>query len=278
MATNINSMLTSANRYSYLFNNSATKTQNSINSLWSNYGNFQSNASSNLAALTEIRQNASAVVESYNDAKDTFYTQFDNAMSSLKESASAIKNQDFNVGENAITKTEETDKDGNVIKDEDGNAVIKTTYSKKMQGALDTVKNLVSDYNDAIGLFQDYSSVSGRMERMASNFGDTTYRSSLYESIGISVGSDGTLSIDEEKLADTIANDPDKVSRILGNGGLADKAESHVDTANAQRSNLFPTAKSMLGKQLDQASLYTSGAFSNMSMYSNVGNLVNMMF
>ncbi len=135
MATNINSMLTSANRYSYLFNNSATKTQNSINSLWSNYGNFQSNASSNLAALTEIRQNASAVVESYNDAKDTFYTQFDNAMSSLKESASAIKNQDFNVGENAITKTEETDKDGNVIKDEDGNAVIKTTYSKKMRGS-----------------------------------------------------------------------------------------------------------------------------------------------
>ena len=278
MATNINSMLNSANKYGFLFNNSATQRQNSINSLWSNYSNFQSNAANNLSALNEIRQNAAAVVDSYNEAKDTFYTEFDSNMSALKSSANAVKNFDFsNIGEDAITKKAVLDKDGNEVKDENGETVMETTYSKGMQGALDAVKDLVNSYNDSIKFLSDNSEVSGRVSKMASNFGDTTYRSSLYEQVGISVGKDGTLTIDEEKLANTIAENPDKVSRILGKDGLADKAIQHVDTANAQRNNLFPSAKSMLGSQLDQAALYTGGAFVNMTMISNIGNLVNMM-
>ena len=270
MATNINGMLNSANRYGYLFNNSASQKQNSINSLWSNYGNFQNNAASNLGALTELKQNAAAVVDSYNEAKDTFYTEFDSNMSALKESANAMKNLKFDVGENPITKTEVTG--------EDGKTETKTTYSKGMQSALDSIKSFISDYNDALSFLKDNSAVSGRVEKMASNFGDTTYRSSLYEQVGISVGSDGKLSINEEMLANTIAEIPDKVSRILGKDGLADKALQHVDTANGQRNNLFPSAKSMLGNQLDAVDLYTGKSMINMTNISNVGNLVNMMF
>ena len=277
MANNITSMLGGAN-YSYLFNNNTTRAQNSINSLWSNYNNFQSNAASSVGALTELRQNASAVVESYNEAKDTFYTEFDSNMSALKESANAVKNFNFNVGENAITKTAVLDEDGNEVKDDYGQTVMKTTYSKSMQSALDTVKSLVDNYNDSLKFLKDNSEVSGRVGQMATNFGDTTYRSSLYESVGISVDKDGSLSIDEEKLADTIANDPDKVSRILGKGGLADKAIQHVDTANGQRNNLFPSAKAMLGSQMDAVALYTGKSMINMTNISNIGNLINMMF
>jgi sporulation protein YlmC with PRC-barrel domain len=277
MANDITRMLGASN-YSYLFNNNSAKRQNSISSLWSNYGSFQSNAANNLAALTEVRQNSAAVIESYNEAKDTFYTGFDDAMAELKESAGKVKNLDFNVGENAITKTEVTDENGEVVKDENGNAITKTTYSETMQNALDTVKDFISDYNDALSFLKDNSAISSRIERTANNFADTTYRASIYESIGINVGSDGTLSIDEEKLANSIVNDPDKVSSVLGEKGLASKAESHVDNANAQRSNLFPSAKTMLGKQLEQAEIYTGNAFVNMSSISNVGNLINMMF
>ena len=278
MATNINSMLNSANRYGYLFNNSASQKQNSINSLWSNYGNFQNNAASNLGALTELKQNAAAVVDSYNEAKDTFYTEFDSNMSALKKSASALKNLKFDVGDDPITKKAVLDKDGNEVKDKNGETVMETTYSKGMQSALDSVKDLVNSYNDSLKFLKDNSAVSGRVERMASNFGDTTYRSSLYEQVGISVGKDGTLSIDEEKLANSIAENPDKVSRILGKDGLADKAIQHVDTANGQRNNLFPSAKSMLGNQLDAVALYTGKSMINMTNISNIGNLVNMMF
>lgn len=278
MATNINGMLNTANRYSYLFNNSATQRQNSIASLWRNYGNFQNNAASNLGALNEVRQNAAAVVDSYNEAKDTFYTEFDSNMSALKKTASDVKNLKIDVGENPITKNPVLDKDGNEVKDKYGATMTENTYSKGMQSALDSIKSLVDNYNDSLSFLKNNSAVSDRVVRVAANFGDTTYRSSLYEQIGISVGNDGTLSINEDRLANSIAENPDKVSRILGKDGLAGKAEQHVDTANGQRDNLFPSAKSMLGKQLDQAEIYTGKSMINMTNISNVGNLVNMMF
>ena len=269
MASNISNILGAAN-YAYLFNNNNTQRQNSISSLWQNYGNFQSNAAANLGAITEINQNKAAVIDSYNEAKDTFYTEFDNAMASLKESAASMKNLNLDVGENPITKTTETD--------EDGKTFTKTTYNDKMQSALDSIKNFISNYNDALSFLKDNSVVSPRVERMASNFADTTYRSSIYQSVGINVGSDGSLSINEEKLADTIANNPQKVASALGSDGLAGKAEQHIDTANGQRYNLFPSAKSMLGKQLSQAEIYTGKSMINMTNISNMGNLVNMMF
>ena len=113
---------------------------------------------------------------------------------------------------------------------------------------------------------------------IATTFGDTTYRASAYSSIGLLTNSDGSLSINEAKLADTILNDPEKVSSILGKDGLAGKAESHISFANSQADKLFPTAQAMLGDQLDTAAVYTGKAYRNMTAYSNMGNLINMMF
>ena len=187
-----------------------------------------------------------------------------------------VKNYDFAAVTNdanakdAITKTTTTD--------EDGNTVTKTEYSDAMKDALKTVQSLVDDYNSATQFLSDNSSVSGRVSRLANNFADTTYRAADYESVGISVKSDGTLSVDEEKLANMIVNDPSKVSRLVGSDGLAAKAESHVSSANSQRDSLFPSAKSMLGDQLSTAALYTGGTYAKMASIANVGNLVNMMF
>ncbi len=268
MAT-ITNMVGSGN--TSLFNNYSTQSRkSSLNSLWSNYGNFSANAATALAGLSEIKSNVSSVMSSYNTAKDTFYTEFDDNMSALGKAAENMKNLTIDVGENPITKTEEVD--------EDGNKITKTTYSKGMQSALDTVQDLVNSYNDTISFLKDNSEVSARVGRMASNFGDTTYRSANYESIGITVGSDGKLTIDEDTLAESIANNPDKVSSILGKGGLAGKATQHIDTANSQRDQLFPAAKSMLGNELSAAALYTGKSFINMTSISNIGNLVNMMF
>lgn len=261
--------------YSSFFNsNSANKNQNaaqnSINSLWSSYNSYASNSMTALSGLSEIKSGVANVMSSYDTAKETFYDEFDENISNLSASAEKIKSYNFNVGENPITKTESVD--------EDGKKVTTTTYNDKMKDALDTVKKFVDSYNDTIKFLTDNSAVSKRVGRMAQNFGDTTYRSGNYESIGINVKSDGTMEIDEEKLANTIANNPDKVSRILGKDGLADKAESHVSTAKGQRDNLFPSAKSMLGDQLSAAALYTGGAYASITSISNTGNLLNMMF
>ena len=273
MAT-ISNMIGTGN-YSSFYNNTTKKNQNaaqqSINSLWSNYSNnFASTSMNALSGLSEIKSGVASVMESYDEAKQTFYTEFDDNMSALSESAANVKRYNFDVGENPITKADSVDSDGK--------KTTTTTYSKDMQNALDAVKSFVEDYNDTIKFFNDNSAVSNRVGRMSTMFGDTTYRASNYEQIGITVGKDGSLSIDEEKLADSIANNPNKVSSVLGSDGLAGKAESHISTAKGQRDRLFPSAKSMLGDQLDTAALYTGKAFTNMTAISNVGNLLNMMF
>ena len=173
-------------------------------------------------------------------------------------------------GNGAITQTE--------TYDQEGNKHIETAYSKVMQSAIRTIQDFVDDYNSSIEFFQDNNSVSARVGRMAELFGDTTYRAQSYESIGINVQNDGTLAVDQEKLAHAIVDNPERVSHIVGDSGLADKAESHVNVANSQRSQLFPSAQSMFGQELSTASFYTSGAYLNMNSYSNLGNLVNMMF
>ena len=275
MAT-INNLF-SATQYSYLFNsnnsasnNKQTAAQKSINSLWSSYSSNASSSMNALAGLSEIKSGVASVMASYDEAKETFYSEFDDAMSSLSKSAKAVKDYDFNVGENAITTSTSTD--------EDGKKITTTNYSDKMKDALDTVKGFVKDYNNSIKFLNDNSSVSSRVSQMAKNFSDATYRSADYSSIGINVKSDGTLEVDEEKLANQIVNNSSKVSRLVGSDGLAAKAESHVNSANGQRDRVFPSAKDMLGDQLSAASLYTGGTYAKMTSITNIGNLVNMMF
>ena len=260
------------NDYSWLFNSVSGKKQDSISKLWSAYGNFQNNATSALSGLSEINANLKSVLASYEEAKSTFNAEFSDNMDALSKSAATLK--DYNFGgveaEGAITTTN--------VSDEEGNVTAQTTYSKDLQAALDTVKDFVNDYNTSINFFKDNASVSTRVEKLAQSFGDAGYRSALYESVGITVGSGGILEINEDKLADAIINDPDKVSSILGKDGLAGKAESHVSFANSQQEVLFPTAEKMLGDQISAATLYTGKAYRNMAAYGNMGNLINMMF
>ena len=268
MAINLNNNILNSG---YLFGaNNQTKKQDSISQLWSAYGAYQSNAQADLAGITEVNTNLKAVLASYEDAKNAFTSEFEEGMTALSESAENLKTYNFNVTkEGAITNTTSTD--------DKGVTTTTTTYSKDLQAALDTVKGFVEDYNSAVKFFGEHATVSKRIGQLATTFGDTTYRASTYESIGLNVNSDGSLAIDETKLANAIVNNPDKVSSILGKDGLAGKAEDHVSFANSQKDQLFPTAKAMLGDQLDQAAIYTGKNLVNMSAANNVGNLLNMM-
>ncbi len=254
----------------YLFG-ANNKKQDSIAKLWSGYSSYQSNATEALAGLTEINSNVKALLASYDDAKGAFYSEFKENMSDLSASAAKVKDYNFNVdNENAITTTTTTDKDGKTT--------TSTAYSEELQAALNTVKDFVNNYNSSVKFFSDNAAVSKRVEMMGKTFSDTTYRAASYSTIGLTTNSDGSISINEEKLAQAILNDPSKVSTILGKDGLAGKAESHVSFANSQEDRLFPSAKEMLGDQLNTAAVYTGGTYANMSAINNVGNLLNMMF
>ena len=273
-----NGTLFSSNNNLLGSNNYGNKTQNSIASLWSNYGSFNSNATSALSGLSEIRGNVSSLVSSYDSTKATFYNEFDDAMDELSKAAANIKDYNFDV--------RQYDDNGEAIPlittnqtvGEDGSITETTTRTSALNDAVKAVSDFAEKYNNAIDFFANNSDVSKRVGRMQTMFADTTYRKANYDAIGLNVGSDGKITVDEDKLANAIANDPNRVASALGRDGLSGKAESHISTANGQRSMLFPSAQTLIGKDLASASLYTGSGYRNMSSYMNVGNLINMMF
>lgn len=241
-----------------------SKTDDSISKMWSNYTNAASQSAANLDNLTSLKQNTTELVNSYNDAKKTFQTDFKATMSDLKESAQTVMGMNYDFSTSDIT----TDNAG------------KTVYSDSLKNAISNVKSLISDYNDAIGLTSDYSDVSKRLKSLANVFSDTTYRADTYAKIGIGVDNKtGALSLDEDKLAKALTENGDRVKNILGSNGLAGKANNHVNLANSQQSNLFPSMPTMLGKDYITAQAYTNpkvlAASTNFSM---IGSLIDMMF
>lgn len=254
----------------YLFG-ANNQRQDSIAKLWNAYGSYQSNAQQSLAGLTEINANVKSVLAAYEDAKIEFHNKFDETMSDLSKSAAKVKDFNFAVkSEGAITNVTETDDKGKVS--------TTTKYSEELQAALNTVKEFVDNYNSAVKFFSNNKAISKRMETLGNAFGDTTYRAASYASIGLTTNSDGSISINESKLANAIVSDPGRVSTVLGGEGLAGKAESHISYANSQRDRIFPAAEKMLGDELNAAALYTGNAFRNISAINNVGSLLNMMF
>ena len=244
--------------------NAASK---NVNSLWSNYASTSSNS---LAGLSSFSSNAKSLVKTYNQTKNAFDAEFSDTMTALKNSTNKIKNYDFNVGENAVEKIESVG--------ENGEKIISTKYNDKLTDALKNVENFLSDYNDAINFFADNSSISKRVANLAKSFGDTTYFAKNYSEIGIVTGSSGEMKIDEEKLVDAITKNPSKVSRLLGSDGLAGKSVSHMNFANAQKNNLFPDTRQMLGQNLSAASFYGSKGFLSSNSYLGIGNLISAMF
>jgi flagellar capping protein FliD len=217
-----------------------------------------------LSALSGVSSSAAGLVNSYNEAKSTFQTQLKAYMGDLKNSAQTVRNMSYEFSAQDITEAEGGSK----------------TYSDGLKNAIKNVKQLVSDYNDALDLTSDYSSVGKRMESLHKSFADTTYRADTYKQLGISVDSKtGKMTVDEDKLATALTENGDRAKTALGANGLAGKAEQHLTQANNQSEHLFPSMQSMFGDSIKTASAYTNPKVLNASVqYGMIGNLFSSMF
>ena len=270
MANNTYTMLTMAqnNGLSMFGSNAAASAKSG--DIWSNYGNSSAAASAMMSGISEVSSSKRELLASYDNAAKGFKAEFSSTMSDLSSSIKEMKKLDLNVGENAITQK--------TVTAEDGTTSQKTEYSKPMQAALDTIGKFVDNYNSAVDLLGEYSDVSKRISQLASVFGDTTARAENYAKIGLDVGKDGKLTINEEKLAKAIQDSPGRVENILGKDGLTGKAENHVNFAQGQEDKLFPSVDTMFGKQLKQASVYSGSSLLQLHSIATMGNFVNMMF
>jgi len=245
-------------------NKKTNAAQDSISSLWSGYTNSSSTGIADLSALSGVSSSATGLVNSYNEAKSTFQTQLKAYMGDLKNSAQTVRNMSYEFSAQDITEAEDGSK----------------TYSDGLKNAIKNVKHLVSDYNDALDLTSDYSSVGKRMESLHKSFADTTYRADTYKQLGISVDSKtGKMTVDEDKLATALTENGDRAKTALGANGLAGKAEQHLTQANNQSEQLFPSMQSMFGNSIKTASAYTNPKVLNASVqYGMIGNLFSSMF
>ncbi len=195
----------------------------------------------------------------YAATSKAFDTEFTSTMNALKASSDKLKKLDFDAVATAPAKetaTEETPE-----------------RSEAMEVAVAVVGEFAKDYNAAIDFFQKNAHGSNRMTNLAGRFADTAYRARAFTKIGVNVDAAGKLKVDEERLTTAIREDPGQVENLLGKGGLAGKADTHIATAQAQQSRLFSSILS--AGSLSFGGYSSRGGLSGASSFSQWGNLLN---
>lgn len=148
--------------------------------------------------------NNSSVIEklAQNSSNQLFYTRMQTAAGQVKSSAEKL----LKTGENSIFEQEDT--------------------AKAKEQAVEEIKNFVNDYNILMGRLNSSSDAT-----------DTTYRKKLQdiaaagkkelEKVGITIGKNGTLSLDDKKLKG--AELSDEKSLFYTKGCLGEKVKTVSD-------------------------------------------------
>ena len=130
--------------------------------------------------------------------------------------------------------------------------------SKKI---VDAVKTFADDYNKVVNFLSDNSSKSNKLENLADSFGLNKYSSSSLEDIGVTVGSNGKLSVNEKNLKIAISKDYKHVKDVLGgSSGTANQTYAKVQDAMNNSKNLYPSFQ------------FTSSD-SSIHSYNNINNI-----
>ena len=178
-------------------------------------------------------------VQSIDIQKNNATVNRDNA-ASLVDSASELKKYSL------WSKVDKTDKDSNTTKEYDTDKISKT------------VSSFVKDYNSLVSSAADSS--SRYVLNSASNMVNyTRANADLLKKIGISVGSDNKLTVDEDKLK---ASDMAVVKSVFKDSG------SYGQTISAKASTIYGNAVSQLSELSTKNSYTSNGLYSYSSGYT----------
>lgn len=124
--------------------------------------------------------------------------------------------------------------------------------SKKI---VDAVKKFASDYNKVVSFLDKNTSKSTKIEGLSDSFQAIKYSSKSLSEIGIAVGDDGKLSVDENKLKSVASTDLKKIKNVFGStSGIASETYNKVQEAMNNSKNLYPSFKLSSG----DTSIYSS--------------------
>lgn len=138
----------------------------------------------------------------------------------------------------------------------------------------DTVKSLVSAYNTLLSDTSSHSAYVRSSALSAMKAGVADSKSALSQ-IGVTVGSDGKLTVDEDTLNTALKNDPDAVKKALtGANGLATNLRQSSQALMSRSLSSYAAAQSAAGSG---TAFYNYAAFLNASsLWSSLsGSLLN---
>lgn len=207
----------------------------SYSKLMRKYYSNQASESTNGATANKNTGKVHSIDIQKNNAK----VNRDNA-ASLVDSASELKKYSL------WSKVDKTDKDGNIAKEYDADKIAKA------------VSSFVKDYNSLVSSTADSS--SRYVLNSASNMVNyTRANADLLKKIGISVGSDNKLTVDEDKLK---ASDMAVVKSVFKDSG------SFGQTISAKASTIYGNAVSQLSELSTKNSYTSNGLYSYSSGYT----------
>ena len=218
---------------------------------------------------TDETENATAIPAAAETAND----ERANAVAEENRAAANPANNLNDFARNYLTAETEEIEDVEEI-----NAVVRDTAEDTR---LNSVRNLVRDYNATVNYLNENRGVSNRMNALANNFRGNNALNESLRNIGISANPTGELTINEAALNLALDNNSEGVNEILGSEGLAGQLERDINRANAQGERLFPNIVDFARQQQEDTaeSLYTART-QNTAAYAweNTGRLLSTMF
>jgi flagellar hook-associated protein 2 len=201
-----------------------------------------------LSALTNTSSNSSSGIGSLNSLLGTIESNPYSTSNLSQNQASTLAQLNLNSAAMALNSSNST------------SIFSKSTGTPDATALVSDVNTFVTAFNKAVSLESSTSSSSGtgNLATLALNNADSL------NAIGITVGSDGTLSVDQTKLEDAIANNPQAVEDAF-NG-------SSSFASNTQSQAMRSVYNTIAGTNL--LSMYT-GSSSSTNLSSLTGLLYN---
>lgn len=232
------------------------------------------------ANIFEINTNLKETINSYDEAKQLFYSSMDDYIDDLKQKIKDTNMIDFStfsakdiLQQKEIKNQQQQDISNNKINDEKFSMNNNPKYSQQLQTSLDTVYELINSYNDLTNFFNENESVSKRINNINSSFNSFAYYAGSYNSIGLQLSNNNEIIVDENQLVQAIIERPNTVNNILHT--FTNRISNSLNSVSIQYDNLFPSIENMLGNQFKMAKFYTSSAFVQLQSFISTGNIVN---
>ena len=225
------------NNYSFLFSNTSSNKTNSLD-LFSNSG---SNPLGDYALIKSgvYKKLLNAYYEKNGTTDKTTKT-----LTTVKSAAEDLKDSVEELGKSSLYKTTGVDKDGNYTYDRD--AITKA------------VKKYVTDYNSYMESAGDAESL-GVLSKTLNIQKATATNKGLLKSIGITIGKDNKLVVDEEKLNN--ASISDLTSLFKGSG-------SYGDSVSKKANEVYKLANNTAMSNTHASSYTFNGTYSTMGTSS----------